>query len=532
MLKKTILFAGVGIALILLHCAPRQRLTPADDRDYDVVVVGAGLGGLSAATHLAVGGLKVLVLEQHYKVGGLATSFRRGDYTFDVALHEMSLGSGEGSLLASLEEAGIADKVELIRVPKLWKAVFPGFEFTVDGDLDKAKSDLCARWPDECDAIHAYHDAMRAIHDDMISLRDEHRRTSLVARMLKLTVPRRQPTLYRYHKHTLARVLDEFFADPLLKAVLAASWPYFGPQPSRLYAPKFMLACHSYHTLGAWQIRGTSQALANAYRGRIEELGGEVRTGTRVDRILVERKGAAGVVTAEGETIRARYVVSNADPFQTFNRLVGEEHTPRDMRRKLARLKPSSSIAGVYLGLNVDPSFFGVDDYEIFWFSSTDEDAMYEAMMEGRWREGLVAITMYSNLDPESYAPPGKSVVVLNAYSSFDDWPEAGAEYEAKKGEMVEALIDMAERVLPGLGDSIEVREGFTPRTIVRYTSQYMGAPYGFESTPEQRMRIPNDTSIPGLFMAGTWTMPFHGMAVAQLSGHKAAMMILDREDR
>jgi prolycopene isomerase len=522
--------AVTAVSLLASSCAPGQRPPQPVYTGYDVVVVGAGMGGLSAATHLAVGGMKVLVLEQHSKVGGVATAFTRGDFTFDVALHEMSLGSGDGSLSNTLREAGIADRVELIRVPQLYRAVFPDFEFTVENDFQKVQDELCARWPDECDDIRAYHVLMHQIHDDLIAMRDLYRRSAITAALLKLTVPIKQPTLFKYHKHTVAQVLDEFFEDPELKAVLGAFWPYYGPQPSRLYAPTFLLANYSYHTAGAWQIKGTAQALADAYRARIEELGGEVRTGTRVDRILVDRDGVTGVVTAAGETIGARYVVSNADPFQTFNRLVGEERTPRETRRELEAMKPANSLVGVYLGLDVEPSFFGVDDYEIFLFSSLDADAMHEAMMGGNWREGMLSITLYSNLDPGSYAPPGKSVVVLNAYSSMATWPERGAGYEQAKEQMIETLIDMAGKVLPGLRDHIEVREGMTPRTISRYTSQHLGVPYGWESTPEQNMRMPNATPIPGLYLAGAWTMPFHGVSVAQLSGHKAAMLILDEE--
>lgn len=531
--SRNLLLASIAVAALPLlgfSCAPNHRLSRSGDHDYDVVVVGAGMGGLSAATHLAVGGLKVLVLEQHSKVGGMATAFTRGDFTFDVALHEMSLGSGDGSLIRTMEQAGIADRVELIRVPRLYRAIGPGVDFTVENDFEKFQADLCARWPEECDDIRAYHVLMRQIHDDLIALRDHYRRSAITAALLKLTVPIKQPTLFKYHKHTVAQVLDEFFENPELKAVLGAFWPYYGPQPSRLYAPTFLLANYSYHTAGAWQIRGTSQALADAYRERIEELGGEVRTGTRVERILVGRKGVTGVVTAEGETIETRYVVSNADPFQTYNRLVGEERTPRETRKTLETMKPSNSLVGVYLGLDVEPSFFGVDDYEIFWFASLDADAMHTAMMEGRWREGALSITVYSNLDPASYAPPGKSVVVLNSYSSLEGWPERGAGYEQAKERMVETLIDMAEKALPGLRDHIEVKEGMTPRTIAQYTGQHGGVPYGWESTPEQNMRMPNATPIPGLFLAGAWTMPFHGVSVAQLSGHKAAMLILDQE--
>jgi prolycopene isomerase len=156
---------------------------------------------------------------------------------------------------------------------------------------------------------------------------------------------------------------------------------------------------------------------------------------------------------------------------------------------------------------------------------------MYKSMMEGRWDEGSLTLTFYSNLDAATYAPPGKSVLVLNSYSRMDYWPARGEGYKEAKAEMVEQLLDMAEIVLPGLREHIEIQEGMTPRTIQRYTLQHDGVPYGWDCTPEQKWRMPNSTPIEGLYLAGSWTLPFHGVSVAQLSGHKAARLILDEED-
>ena len=495
--------------------------------DFDVIVIGAGMGGLSAATHLANYGMKVLVLEQHHKLGGCASSFTRGGFRFETALHEM-VGGAEGTQLgALLREAGIEDKVELIPIPDLYRAVFPGVDFVMPAGFENAERALCASWPMECENIKRFHQLMADIHEDGQELGDLEQRSPF----FKLLIPFRQKSLARHFRSSLGDVLDAYFEDEQLKAVLSQFWIYYGPPPSDLWTVLFMMANHSYLTDGAWHIRGSSQALADAYGERIVELGGQVRTGVRVSSNIVEDGRAKGVTTELGQSISSRYVISNADPFQTFFELVGEDKTPPKLARKIRALKPANSFLGVYLGLDVEPSHWGVDDHEIFYNSSLDADENYRAMMAGEYDRGSVAITFYSNLDDDWYAPPGKSVVVLHSYADISNWPEERNAYLQHKEQSADQLLALAEQLLPGLSEHIEVQEVVTPRSLQAFTLQQNGTPYGAAFTPEQGMRLPSRTPIDGLFMAGAWIAPAHGVGTVQISGHRAAQQVLAREE-
>ena len=187
-------------------------------------------------------------------------------------------------------------------------------------------------------------------------------------------------------------------------------------------------------------------------------------------------------------------------------------------------------MVGMYIGLDVPAQHWGIDDYEIFLNPSDDNDAMYTAAMEGRYRDTLVAVTIYSNLGEPFYASEGKTALTLNAYASWDSWPEPGPEYDAKKADMEEQLLDVAETIMPGMREHIVVREGMTPRTIKNFTLNYRGSPYGFAFTPEQSERIPIPSPIDGLYLVGSWTWPSHGVGMAQVSGYLASQMIL-KED-
>jgi phytoene dehydrogenase-like protein len=527
----TTAFAVATLAALLLQfgCTAIRSANKDAGTDYDAVVVGAGMGGLSAATHLAVGGMRVLVLEQHYKVGGCTSAFRRGDFRFDAALHEMAAGGGRETplIVTLLEKAGIRDDVKLIRIGELGRSIFPDFEFTTPNGEREMVAAMSARWPKEAASAERFRELMSRVHDEIGALRNLYLGNPVKAMLTKLAVPLRQRTLFEYRSATLAEVMDELFEDPQAKAVASQFWSYHGPPPEKQWALIYLAAHYGYLINGAWQIAGSSQALSDAYAARIEELGGKVMTGTRVAKILVEGGRVRGVETAAGERFTAKYVVSNADPFQTFYGLVGADKTPVSVLRKLERMKPSNSLAGVYLGLDVPIDHFGVPDYEIFLNTSLDAGAMYENAMAGRYEQGFATVTLYSNLGDPFYAPPGKSVVTINTYSNKALWPAPGPEYAAKKREMIDALEHMAERVLPGIRDHIEVEVGMTPRTIESYTLNYDGVPYGWDFTPEQHARMEIPTPIDGLYMAGAWTWPAHSVGMAQVSGFFAARMIL-----
>ncbi len=526
------LFLVLIAALAVIFYSQQENAQAQAKTDYDAIVVGAGMGGLSAGAHLSVHGMKVLVLEQNHKVGGCTTSFSRGEFNFDAALHEMAAGGPGTSLGKLIEAAGVDKKVELIRVKDLYRTVAPGVDFTYSGDYDTAVRELSEKWPEEKEGIVAFHKEMDRLHSQMRGLQTYFRAGSFKKVGLLLGAPFRQPKYIKYRNAVLQDVLDNYFQDEKLKTVISQYWVYYGPPPSKLWAPIFMLANITYLREGAWHVKGSSQELSNAYAERIQELGGTVKTGALVTKILVEDGEARGVQTADGRTYTTRYVVSNADPFQTSFKLVGEDKFPKSWSKKIRSMKPSNSLFGVYMGLDVPPSFWGVKDHEIFYNGSLDPDVNYRRMMDGEFDKGAASITFYTNLGDPFYSPKGKSVLVLHAYSKADLWPKDRKAYLKKKEDASNQLIALTENFLPGLKDHIEVKEVITPLTLKEFTLSKGGIPYGWDFIPEQNVekRLMNDTPIDGLYLAGSWASPGHGVSTAQISGWQAASLILDRE--
>lgn len=503
--------------------------------DYDVIIIGAGLGGLSAGAHLASRNLKVLVLEQHSKVGGCATSFQRGDFTFEASLHEMA-GGGPGKkdrgVYQLLKATGVDKNVELYELKDFYRSLFPGVDVTLPNNWEGFEAALKEKWPGESKGIEKFHRICSDTMDDLMSLKDLFRYRGLRAFAVKAMVPFRQRTFFRYKDKTVQDVLDECFTNEDIKAVVSQLWVYYGAPVPNQTALIFLAATESYLGDGIWHVKGTSQALSNAYAARIRELGGTVETRTRVARVTMDGSLATGVRTSAGRTYTGRYIIANTDPYQLTFELVGEEHFPREYTDRLKALEPANSLFGVYLGLNVDLKKLGYKDTEIFYNPSRDTVSLHDAMMRGDFRKGAVAITLYSNYGDPVYAPEGKSVVTLTAYSDHAIWPKDRDAYRALKDKKVDELVALAAEVIPELArpDCVEVKEGFTPLTLQRYTMNRDGVVYGFFLSPKQWQKVPNDTPIPNVYIASNWSQAWHGMGSAQVNGWRAARLILDRE--
>jgi len=526
-----------GLAILvfsfLYGCTAKEPIS--HQADYDVIIIGGGMSGLSAGAHLVSNNLKVLLLEQHDKVGGCTTSFERGDFTFDASLHEMA-GGGPGKkdrgVYQLLKVTGVGQKVELIELPHFYRSIFPGVDITLPNNWEGFKNALKAKWPEETEGIEKFHHLCASMMDEFMSLKDLFRYQGFKAFITKAMVPIRQRTFYKWKDKTLQDLLDECFKSDDIKAVVSQLWVYYGAPVPDQTALITMAATESYLSDGIWHINGTSQELSNAYAERIEELGGTIKTNTLVTKILMKDGLATGIQTESEDTYTARYVIANTDPYQLTYKLIGEDYFPEKYLQKLKALKPANSLCGVYLGLNIDLAQLGYDDTEIFYSMTKDSAVLHDRMMAGDFKNGVVAITIYSNYGDPIYAPPGKSVVVLNAYSDIDMWPEYGDEYYARKDQMMADLIALAANVIPELADPnvIEVQDGFTPRTIKRYTLNQRGVVYGFYLSPDQWQKIPNETPFDNIYIASNWSQAWHGVGSAQINGWRAARLIMDRE--
>ncbi len=512
---------------------------PANNEKWEVVIIGAGAGGLSAGVTLNQAGVKTLVLEQHDRPGGYMTAFNRGDYRFEVSLHWMDGLDPGGPTRELFQKLGILDRVKPIKLDSLFQIMSPEFSFDFPSDQNLFMSRLQELFPEEAEGIEKFFKKLDNIYNDgtaLSRLQDEF----ILLRLAKYMI---LPFLYhdfiRAINVPLNEMTDKYISDERLKIHLQTLTAATGLPPSQIQTAYYAFMWGSFFRHGAYHFVGGSQAVSNALADVIAEKGGEVRLNTLVEKILIEDGRAVGVRTAEGREIHADYVISNANAHSTYFKLVGEEHLKPKFVKYIKGLEPGISATQVFLGLDLDLKKVGLGDItEIACSISTQEvdtTKFFDNLMTMNIEQAGIPIGLYSNIDP-TCAPPGKSVAVITFFSYYD-WEnrwridEGREAYQALKAEVAERMIKVAETCIPGLRDSIEVMETSSPLTMERYTLNYKGAFMGWAPIPEQNMlkRMKQKTPLDNLYLAGAWTFPGGGQSACLLSGYSTAEKILKK---
>jgi len=481
------------------------------DPTYDAVVIGSGIGGLIAANLLAQEGLKVLLAEQHYMVGGYCSTFRRGGYTFDASTHFYPLlGNPETLTGRLLGELGVTtgwvkmDPVDTFHFPD-------GSRFAVPADFETYLAKLKEQFPEEASALDSFFAAVREVY---------------LLGLLHYFRGRPAPDRLAFFRDlTVREALDRWFRDPKLKLLLTADCPHWGSPPGRTSFVFDSMLRLSYF-LGNYYPRGGSQAFADELALRFEERGGHLLTSTPVRRIVIEQGAARGVEieTLRGPlgglhaTVQAGVVISNADLLQTLESLVGREHLPPGTLEELQGLRPTFPCWLTHLGLK-GVSRQTLEEVQGYYWDTWEMDRVGRDAL----RFKLFCPTVYE----PAVAPEGGQILIVQKvlemdYDAVQDWP-------AHKEKIEEFIFGNLERVLPGIGEHIAVCTSASAHTAWRFTWNYQGAMLGWEMSPDQlgERRPDLETAVPGLYCVGHWTRPGGGITPVIVSAQAVARQVL-----
>jgi prolycopene isomerase len=488
---------------------------------YDVVIVGAGIGGLTSGALLAKEGKQVLVVEKEEHPGGFAREFRYGSYNINPAIHSImgcnpANSLGIGVIDAVLNHLGVQDRCEFIEVNPFFRVAFPGFQMDVPTGRDAYLEAHLRHFPDEADGLRKLVDLCSTIFQEFMQFPTDLRLHDWAL------MPFRFPKLFRNANATLGAVMDKYLSDPQLKSVYGIVYPYLALPPSRLSFLLWAVMMASYIEQGAYYCRGGFQNLADALAEAVTTHGGDLILETRVSKIRAAEGRVQGIVLENGQEITAPMVISNIDPRATFQDLIEADQLPPSYLRNLMKLEPSSSVLGLYLATNLDVHVLGIP--KVTLVSAWDLEDAYSAARQGRV-EGM-AVHVPTVLD-ETLAPTGESLVVLQAFGPT----EASDLSETDSDKFAESLLSKAEIVLPDLQKHITFMAGSSEGGRKKYPLQRLGPIYGWANSTKQAgvRRLPNKTPVSGLYLTGHWTQPGSGIWTVVLSGVNVARRVLGK---
>ncbi len=422
-----------------------------------ILIIGAGIGGLSAGCYAAMNGYSVRILESHARPGGLCTAWTRHGYTFDGCIHNLAGTSGDSRFHGLFEELGVLPATPLHAYREIVQVERPdGPPLTLYTDLDRLEAHMTTLFPGDSAAIRSLiADARRFARIDIMGLsaRPWTERFSFISAI---------PLMVKYGRFTM----DEFakrFTDPFLRRAFP-TLVYDWPQQSMLMLLTFLGRC-SVGDLG-WPMGGSGE-LANRIAKRFHDLGGDIRYHAKVQSIIVENDRAVGVKLVDGTEERADIVVSNANGHTTIFDMLGGRFTSPAIRDYYAH--PEDRIEmGIHVSLGVARDL------------SIEPHALILRLDKPVEIAGEVRDRFYIQLfgfDP-ALAPGGKSVIRVLLPTSYRLWKERAADdaaYQAEKRRIADTVIAQIERRFPGLARQVEAVDVVTPITTYRFTGNAQG---------------------------------------------------------
>lgn len=500
---------------------------------YDAIIIGAGLGGLTAGAKLAKEGKRVLLIEQHNIPGGCATNFKRFGSKMDVGLHEMD-GLDEGDFKREIfKELKVFENVEFIRLPEFYRFINGRIDIVIPDDYKKAEKILVEKFPDEEKGIKKF-------FSEIIGFRDELKRMPRggLKMLLQLPLfPLLYPRIALSMNKTVSQFLDKIIKNDDLKLALAANFGYYHDNPETMSFSYFAIAQASYYVGGGHYIKGGSQKLSDCLAKFIKENGGEVLLRHKAIKVLTEKNKAVGVeykqTLGDSDPVEAygKNIIANAAIPNVVNNLLPEELTAK-MKPKIENMKIANSLLSVYLFFKKPIKELGNKHYSTFVFSPNVR-TLHDFDRHVDFNERGFVFVDYSQVDSQ-LAASGKGVGAICTVDYIDAWEKLNeAEYKAKKDEVAKIYIERLNHLIPGVKDQIEYYEVGTPKTIERYTLNPQGTAYGFAQIPSQSAirRIQQESPIENLYFASAWTMPGGGFTGAIMSGYFCAEKILKKKN-
>jgi phytoene dehydrogenase-like protein len=498
---------------------------------YNTIVIGGGLAGLTAGATLAKFGKKVLLLEQHHKPGGYATTFKRGDFVIEVGLHEMSGLAETGTIKKNIFKLlDIEGNIEFLKVPEFYGVLSDKEDFVFPHGFDAATKALIDKYPEDEKGIKRFFKLIRGIREEG----PKSPSSPWLRKLMYPLMPLLYPSLVEATQHTVGSWLDKYITNENAKLDLAAQICYWGDDPYTLSMYYFGLPFSGYVETGGRFIKGGSQMLSSHLASFIEQNGGTVLLAKKAEKIVTENGRVTGVTFRDSYneslapvTISCDNVVANC-AIPLVPALLDEPYAGT-LQQKISNKTDSTSLLSMYLGFKTNLEAFGVKYYSNY-FQGDDVKSLKDMHPNqlGDWSKRSFIFVDYNKVDA-GLAPPGKSAGAVCGVDHLKNWEGLSMEeYKAKKEEVAQLILQRLDNQFPGIRESIEYYEVATPKTMQRYTSNPSGSVYGYAQTLEQtgNKRFSNNFLIANLYFVSAWASPGGGFEGSIMGGFLAALQM------
>ena len=506
-------------------------------KKYDVVVIGAGNGGLVAAAKSALEGKKTLLIERHNLPGGSATSFVRGRFEFEASLHELcGIGpfiEGGRELKKIFDELGVSEKIE-------WVALDEAFRMISLNEKEHADYTLPTTRKAFVDKVEEYCPGSREKSEKLFDIIEEaNAGLDYLGTIQNFSTDIFKKIFGEYSDfinsagYTVEEVFDALDLPQAARDCFGGYWLYLGTPLDEQSFMHYFTMFKSYIIDGPVIPKTRSHGISSAILERFEELGGEAWMNTAVRKILVRTGTVCGVELDNGDVIECDYIICNASPYNMYTKLIDGADIPKYQIKKLNSVKLAPKGFSMFLGLDKSAEELGINNHSYFIYDTTDT-AKQSELTRSRAANNLQAAVCLNKGVP-GCSPDGTCILYITSlFTGEDAWNDITEEnYVAAKREFADRLISSFEKATGvKIRDSIEEIEIASPVTYARYLDAPNGTIYGFENTGSYGIvqRVVTDAmgkKIGHLYYAGGYGTKSLGFSPSYTTGYEAATAAL-----